>query len=96
MGWEDRATRTVYPTAPGVIADPPHGADIGFVNLCHDAVVADMRAALAHLRKLSPGLRLLLTVSPVPLTATAAGGHVLVASTASKAHTYRALCMTFT
>lgn len=83
--WEDRATRTVYPTAPGVIADPPQGADIGFVNLSHDAVVADMRAALAHLRKLSPGLRLLLTVSPVPLTATASGGHVLVASTASKA-----------
>jgi hypothetical protein len=83
--WEDRSSGTVYPSAPGVIADPPAGADIGFVNLGHDAVVKDVRAALGHLRALSPGIKMLLTVSPVPLTATASGTHVLVASTASKA-----------
>ncbi len=83
--WADRASGTVYPTAPGVIADPPAGADIGFVNLTHDQVVADLRAILADLRGLNPDLKMLLTVSPVPLTATATGGHVLVASTASKA-----------
>lgn len=83
--WEDRATGTVYPSAPGVIADPPKGADIGFLNLGHDDVVADMRMALAHLRQIVPEVKLLLTVSPVPLTATASGSHVLVASTASKA-----------
>lgn len=83
--WEDRASGTVYPTAPGVIADPPAGAEIGFVNLSHDAVVTDLRAVLAYLRAISPGMRMLLTVSPVPLTATASGEHVLVASTASKA-----------
>jgi len=83
--WEDRASGTVYPTAPGVIADAPKGAEIGFLNLGHDAVVSDLRAVLAHLRAISPGIRMLLTVSPVPLTATASGDHVLVASTASKA-----------
>jgi hypothetical protein len=83
--WEDRASGTVYPTAPGVIADPPAGAEIGFVNLSHDAVVADLRAVLTHLRAISPGIRMLLTVRPVPLTATASGEHILVASTASKA-----------
>jgi hypothetical protein len=83
--WEDRASGTVYPSAPGVIADAPEGAEIGFVNLGHDAVVSDLRAILAHLRAITPDLRLLLTVSPVPLTATASGDHVLVASTASKA-----------
>ena len=83
--WEDRATGTVYPTAPGVIADAPDGAEIGFVALGHDAVVSDMRAALARLRAINPAVQLILTVSPVPLTATATGGHVLVASSASKA-----------
>lgn len=83
--WADRATGTVYPSAPGVIAEPPEGAEIGFLNLGHDDVVRDLRAVLAHLRGVNPGLKALLTVSPVPLTATATGGHVLVASTASKA-----------
>ena len=83
--WEDRASGTVYPTAPGVIADAPERAEIGFLNLGHNQIVADLRLILAHLRALRPDVKLLLTVSPVPLTATATGGHVLVASTASKA-----------
>jgi hypothetical protein len=83
--WEDRASGAVYPTAPGVIADPPAGADIGFLSLGHDEIVADVRAVLAHLRRQHADMKLLLTVSPVPLVATAGGGHVLVASTAGKA-----------
>ena len=83
--WADPISGTVYPTAPGVLADPPKGAEIGFLNLGHDAVVSDLRAVMARLRQANPEMRLLLTVSPVPLTATATGGHVLVASTASKA-----------
>lgn len=83
--WQDRASGAVYPTAPGVIADPPLGAQIGFVSLGHDDIVDDVRGVLAHLRKLNPEVRLLLTVAPGPLVATAGGGHVLVASTAGKA-----------
>ena len=83
--WEERATGTVYPTAPGVIADAPDGADIGFVSLGHDDIVEDVRGFLAHLRALNPEVKLLLTVAPGPLVATAGGGHVLVASTAGKA-----------
>ncbi len=83
--WEDRATGTVYPTAPGVLADAPDGADIGLLTLGHNAIVDDVRAVQAHLRATNPGVKLLLTVAPGPLVATAAGGHVLVASTACKA-----------
>lgn len=83
--WEDRATGTVYPTAPGVMADPPGGADIGLLTLSHDDVAGDLRAILAHLRGLNQGVRLILTVAPGPLVATAAGGHVLVATAACKA-----------
>lgn len=83
--WQDRASGTVYPVAPGVLADPPEAADIGFLNLSYDQTLADMRAALARLRAINPGMRLLLSVSPVPLTATASGRHVLVASSEAKA-----------
>ena len=83
--WEDRASGTVYPTAPGVLADAPAGADIGFLNLGHDAVVSDVRAILDLLRSLTPDVKMVLTVAPGPLVATAGGGHVLPASTACKA-----------
>lgn len=83
--WADRASGAVYPTAPGVIADAPEGADIGFVSLGHDEIVTEVRLCLAHLRALNPGIKLLLTVAPGPLVATAGGQHVLVASTAGKA-----------
>lgn len=84
--WADAETGTVYPTAPGVIGVPlDPAAAIAFKNLTHDDVTCDLRALLAHLRGINPAIRVLLTVSPVPLTATATGGHVLLASTASKA-----------
>jgi hypothetical protein len=55
------------------------------VNYRSAEVRADLEAALAGLRGLNPAVRLLLTVSPVPLTATASGDHVLVATARSKA-----------
>ncbi len=83
--WLNAATGRVYPTAPGVLATPPDGCSVRFHNHGFAEVLADLEAAFSRLRDLNPGLRLLLTVSPVPLTATAAGGHVLAASTYSKA-----------
>ncbi|MCU0900214.1 MAG: GSCFA domain-containing protein [Cypionkella sp.] len=83
--WHDRASGTVYPTAPGVIADAPEGSDIGFLSLGHDAIVSDVRAILEMLRSITPDIKLLLTVAPGPLVATASDAHVLPASTACKA-----------
>lgn len=83
--WEEVATGLVYPTCPGVIAGTFDDRRHAFRNLSFGEVVEDMQMVINHLRAMSPGVRFLLTVSPVPLTATAAGGHVLSASTASKA-----------
>lgn len=88
--WQHAPSGTIYPTAPGVIADAPDGYGIdghgiSFLNLGHDAIVADVRAILDRLRALTPGVKLLLTVAPGPLVATASGQHVLPASTACKA-----------
>lgn len=83
--WEDRASGRAYPTCPGVIAGTFDPERHGFVNATYPEVRADLEAAMALLRQINPAIRFLFTVSPVPLTATATGGHVLPASTYSKA-----------
>lgn len=82
--WVHRSSGTVYPTAPGTLAgefDPERHA---FVNFGVSEVLADFLALRSLLLQHRPGLRFLLTVSPVPLTATATDDHVLVATTHSK------------
>jgi GSCFA family len=73
-----------YAICPGTAAgtfDPERHV---FVNETYPGITAALRAALAVMREINPGLRILLTVSPVPLTATASDDHVLVATTYSK------------
>ena len=82
--WFHKPTGQVYPTAPGTIAGQFDDKIHGFVNFRLADVRADLVAALTRLKKLNPNLRVLLTVSPVPLTATASDAHVLSATTYSK------------
>lgn len=82
--WCHKATGQVYATAPGTIAGRFDDKLHAFVNFRVTEVRADLEAALAIITKHNPALRVLLTVSPVPLTATASGVHVLQASTLSK------------
>lgn len=83
--WEDARTGTVYPICPAAIdpafGDPAHRFHTARVT----EVVAELEACIALLRQHNPGLRFLFTVSPVPLMATATGGHVLLATARSKA-----------
>ena len=82
--WRSKEDGAVYPVCPGIVASAFDPARHEFVNLDYEAILADMRRALGVLRKIRPELRVLLTVSPVPLTATASGEHVLTATTYSK------------
>lgn len=83
--WVERATGRVYPTCPGVIAGTFDPARHAFLNLSFGAVFADLTAIRDLLHRHNPAMRMILTVSPVPLTATAAGMHVLEATARSKA-----------
>lgn len=83
--WRSTACGTVYPLAPGVVADPPRRESVEFHNFDYDEVRDDLRRFVAEMRRINPGARILLTVSPVPLTATYTDEHVLVATTHSKA-----------
>ncbi|WP_408587509.1 GSCFA domain-containing protein [Novosphingobium sp.] len=83
-GWESLEDGTMFPTAPGTIAGSFDPERYAFRNLRYGEVMADMRAFWAFLKLANPGARMLLTVSPVPLVATATGQHVLPATTYSK------------
>lgn len=82
--WQHSRSGVEYAICPGTVAGKFRPRFHRFVNHGHDAVLARMQDALALLRAANPGLRVLLTVSPVPLTATASGAHVLAATSYSK------------
>lgn len=82
--WETADGSTVFPTAPGTIAGDFDPVRYRFRNLSFDEINGDFRKLLNLLTRINPKLRVLLTVSPVPLTATATDNHVLVATTYSK------------
>jgi hypothetical protein len=82
--WRNAATKVEYAVCPGTIAGTFDADRHQFVNHSYDTLLSDMKAVLKLMWRANRGLNLLLTVSPVPLTATAAGQHVLTATMHSK------------
>jgi hypothetical protein len=82
--WFNKLTGAAYPIAPGVTAGKFDPAIHGFKNLSYEEIILDMREFIELLRSFNPNCKILLTVSPVPLTATAEKTHVLVATMRSK------------
>jgi GSCFA family len=82
--WAHRRDGTVYPTAPGTIAGTYDENIYEFKNFSHDEVVQDLIAVRKIFLGWNPTGRIILTVSPVPLAATASGEHVLSATMYSK------------
>jgi hypothetical protein len=84
--WERLEDGRVYPVCPGTVAGEFDGRVHKFRNLTFSETYEDflkLRDLIAKYRS-KPLLRFLLTVSPVPLTATAAGSHVMQATVYSK------------
>ncbi len=78
--WTHRATGAVYANASGEYDPAVHV----FHNFTFAEVHHDLRDVMAIARRERPGIHFLFVVSPVPLTATASGEHVLTATTYSK------------
>lgn len=83
--WEDRRDGAVFPLAPGVAAGAYDPDLHRFHNFGAVEVIEDMNRSIALIRERNPKVRILLTVSPVPLNATALERHVLVSTVYSKA-----------
>lgn len=83
--WMHTESGDVYPTAPGTVAGSYDESEYEFKNFTASEIYDDFVKLMSYLTNSNPKLKILLTVSPVPLTATATAEHVLVATTYSKA-----------
>ena len=82
--WMSSADGAVFPACPGTIAGEFDPARHAFVNFTVDEIISDIRTFVQLLRSINPGVRIILTVSPVLLVATAEDRHVLSATVYSK------------
>lgn len=82
--WFHRDEGYEYPMCPGVAGGEYDAARHVFRNQHFNEVLENLKAAIRLMKAVNGKLRILLTVSPVPLTATNSGRHVLVATTQSK------------
>lgn len=82
--WVNRTDGAVVPLAPGVAGAETTDGDYGFHNFTVQETIDDLLAFIDEVRILAPSLRIILTVSPVPLIATFEDRHVLQATTYSK------------
>ncbi len=82
--WVSTTDGAVLPLCPGVAGGTYDPARYHFHNFTLAETHDDTLAFIDQLRSVNPRARVILTVSPVPLIATAGGQHVLVATTYSK------------
>lgn len=83
--WQSKIDGAVFPACPGTITGKFDPELHEFKNFNTTEVIYDLQNFIQDLRKINPKVRVLLTVSPVPLVATATNRHVLAATTYSKA-----------
>ena len=82
--WENAADGAVYAICPGCGAGTHDPSIHRFHNFDVSEVTDDLQAAIEFITKQNPAIRILLTVSPVPLIATFEPQHVLASTTYSK------------
>jgi len=89
--WLHTDSGTVYPTCPGTIAGEYDPKIYSFHNCSYKEIYKNFGRFRDLMMDNNPAVKFIVTVSPVPLTATASGHHVEVATSYSKA-VLRAVC----
>jgi hypothetical protein len=82
--WVSSLDGAVFPACPGTLAGEYDPARHVFRNFTVAEAKADLLEALSLIRGINADIRYILTVSPVPLVATATDNHVLAATIYSK------------
>jgi hypothetical protein len=82
--WASKCDNAVFPLCPGVSGGEFDTKKYKFINLTAQEVKTDLVLFLEKLKKINSRARVILTVSPVPLVATAENQHVLPATVYSK------------
>ncbi|MBU3568575.1 GSCFA domain-containing protein [Polynucleobacter alcilacus] len=83
-GWVSIKNSSVVPLAPGVVGGGKNLAEFRFHNFTYDECFDDLIYFADTLRAINENVKIILTVSPVPLVATYEDEHVLLATTYSK------------
>jgi FkbM family methyltransferase len=83
-GWVSDKDGFAVPLAPWVAGGPNDGETYRFVNFTVQDMVNDLKWFIQSMRVVNPGVRIILTVSPVPLIATYEKQHVLTSTVYSK------------
>jgi hypothetical protein len=81
--WKDN-DNVFYPSCPGVIAGQFDDEIFTLHEFNYNEVLSALIEIKAKLKAINPEIKVILTVSPVPLTATATSNHILVANQYSK------------
>lgn len=82
--WVSKEDGAAYPLCPGVAGGAFDSNRHAFVNLRTSDVIEDLQETVRFIRARNPNSRFILTVSPVPLVATAESRSVIVSTTYSK------------
>lgn len=82
--WIHSQEHYVYPMCPGTIAGEFDASQHQFKNFSFLEIYTALNEVLDTLKTINSNMRFLLTVSPVPLTATASNEHVVTATIHSK------------
>lgn len=83
-GWRSKVDHSVFPLAPGVAGGSFDPQAHEFFNASIDETRAELFAFIEALTACNPQVKILLTVSPVPLIATYEDRHVLTSTVYSK------------
>lgn len=82
--WYNAESGHTYPACPGTVRGAYNPDEHRFRNLTCAEVICDLESLITELQAINRNLKIILTVSPVPLVATYSDNNVLVASTYSK------------
>jgi len=82
--WQNKIGNHTYPVCPGTLHGIFNEKIHTFKNLDYSTIFEDLKEILKILKIINPKLKIILTVSPVPLVATKTLQNVLVASSYSK------------
>lgn len=82
--WYHTETGYTYPVCPGTVRGAYDPKIHHFRNLSCAEIIADIEQLIVELKRVNSALRIILTVSPVPLVASYTNKNVLVASMHSK------------
>ncbi len=82
--WQSRLDGAIFPVCPGTAGGEFDPARHEFRNQKAAEVRQDLQVFLKRARRINPGIRMVLTVSPVSMLATATDAQVAVASTHCK------------